>query len=169
MHAHYKDILSRIEDPALWFDEVAVPRFEPFSTRLLANIYAREAALVRIECQACRTGFDVAFTSLAASRKLPEEKEPDSRPAMIRDHIAARSLHYGDPPNIGCCGAGATMNSVPRRVLEYWVKPYALGEGFANPQSGKSDHLFGTISDPKAMDWRREPEFEIDITPRWAL
>lgn len=30
------------------------------------------------------------------------------------------TLHYGDPPNTGCCLSGASMNSEPRRILEYW-------------------------------------------------
>ena len=35
------------------------------------------------------------------------------------------SFHYGDPPP-HCCPSGATMNSVPRAVLEFWRRD---GEG----------------------------------------
>ncbi len=60
------------------------------------------------------------------------------------------------------------MNSVPRQVLEYWVKPYVLGEGIVMRRIGDSDREVPTIGDLKAMDWRREAAFEIDITPDWA-
>ena len=32
------------------------------------------------------------------------------------------SLHYGDPPNIGCCPSGPTMNCEDLKVLEFWVR-----------------------------------------------
>ncbi len=62
MHQHYEDILMRIPEPPLWFDDAGVPRFDAFKPSDLANIYAREAALVGIECQACGTAFRVALT-----------------------------------------------------------------------------------------------------------
>ena len=37
------------------------------------------------------------------------------------------ALHYGDPPNMGCCPAGPTMSSIPREVLEMWVRGDAGG------------------------------------------
>ena len=28
--------------------------------------------------------------------------------------------HYGDPPNMGCCPAGPTMNCEDIKILEFW-------------------------------------------------
>lgn len=39
MFARYDDILNRITDPPLWWDEHAVPRFVPFEPKYMANIY----------------------------------------------------------------------------------------------------------------------------------
>ncbi|MFW6184041.1 MAG: hypothetical protein ACOC8X_09610 [Chloroflexota bacterium] len=39
---------------------------------------------------------------------------------QLSELIDAGRLHYGDPPNAGCCPAGPTMNSEPRRVLEFY-------------------------------------------------
>lgn len=121
MNHHYNDIRSRIAEPPLWFDESAVPRYEPFTPRSLSNIYAHEAALVLIACQACATRFRVAFSrsSMDDIQALIAERKPRTLADAIRDG----SLHYGDPPNIECCAAGPTMNCDDLAVLEYWRKP----------------------------------------------
>lgn len=179
MHTHYRDILDRVSDPVLWFDEAAVPRFEPFSPSLTANIYAREAALVRIECQGCGHSFDVAFTSPAASERIEPDETCHRQHALLQDYITSGTLHFGDPPNVQCCAAGASMNSIPRRVIEYWVKPHVLGEGmgcswpshldFSKPQHRtlalRGDIILGVGS----CGFRRDPTFEgVDLTPDWA-
>jgi len=179
MHRCYRDILDRVSDPVLWFDEVAVPRFEPFSPALTANIYADEAVLVRIECQGCAHAFDVAFTSPAASRPIAPDDTCFRRHPMLCDYIVAGQLHYGDPPNIECCDAGASMNSVPRIVLEYWYKPYAMGEGkgcswpsglnLDNPTHRDWARRGNVILSPDGMTFRRDTTLEgIDLTPDWA-
>lgn len=64
----------------------------------------------------------------------------------IEERIA--SLHYGDPPNVGCCPSGPSMNSVPREVLEVW-----------------------TLERPDGVwpEWKRHPDLEgRDLTPDWA-
>lgn len=104
MNNEYHDIRSRISEPPKWWDENAVPRFCEFAPRHAANIYAREASLVLIECQGCRTPFKVCVIGFG---KLAQR---------IRDG----SLHYGDPPNVECCIGGPTMNCIDVRVLEYW-------------------------------------------------
>ncbi|MFL4470856.1 hypothetical protein ACERZ8_13540 [Tateyamaria armeniaca] len=161
----------------MWFDEAAVPRFEPFSPQQTANIYAYEAVLVRIECQGCQHPFDVAFTSTAASKPLPKVERADRSYPLLRDYIRAGQLHYGDPPNIECCAAGASMNSVPRQVLEYWVKPYVLGEGVCSswPRRAMPEDPTKWIKPsrvilaPDAMHFRRERDLETyDLTPDWA-
>jgi hypothetical protein len=107
MNTEYDDIRSRIAEPPKWWDEFAVPRYCDFHPRRAANIYAREAALLLIECQACGTKFRVC---MSAGRGVAEV-------------IGAGSIHYGDPPNIRCCEAGPTMNCVDVRILEYWRRP----------------------------------------------
>jgi len=125
----YNDILSRIADQPIWFDEHAVPRYCDFAPRHLANIYAREAALVEVTCQVCKRLFRVAFS------------EANWRRGKIADAIRSRTLHFGDPPNVDCCG-NASMNSEPRRVIEYWRRG--------------------------STTWDRDPSFEVDIRPDWV-
>lgn len=40
----------------------------------------------------------------------------------LEQRITEKSLHYGDPPNVGCCAAGATMNSIPLYVIQFWKR-----------------------------------------------
>jgi len=110
MHHDYADIRALSPLPPLWFDEYAVPRYVPFHPYALANIYAQDAVLAEIACQGCDHIFHVAF-SHGANHNGP-----------LAEAIVANTLHYGDPPNITCCAAGPTMNSVPRRVLEFWYR-----------------------------------------------
>lgn len=154
IHPHYGDILDRISEAPVWFDENAVPRYCKFSTQETAYIYAREAALVLIECQACATQFRVAFTELNLREKLWDDS--NNKVNNISDLIEDGSIHYGDPPNVRCCAAGASMNSIPIRVLEYWYQPVIRGEGLEG-------HV---VKDPRSLDFRRGPEFEIDIPDR---
>ena len=105
MNNGYRDIRDRIAEPPKWWDEFAVPRYCDFAPAHAANTYAREAALISIECEACRTPFHVSMT---ANRGLLA--------AAIKD----RSLHCGNPPKIGCCKAGPSMNCIDLRVLEFW-------------------------------------------------
>jgi hypothetical protein len=101
----YRDIRERIPEPPKWFDECAVPRYCVFTPRQAANIYAREAVLFLIECQACGHQFRVCLTS---------------RSGTVAEEIRQGTLHYGDPPNIECCPWGPSMNCIDLRVLEYW-------------------------------------------------
>lgn len=109
MKQNYSDILSRIKDSPLWWDECGVPRYEPFHPSQLNCIYSKEAVLFLIRCQACGRSFEVA----AAGHIFGGT---ESLANAILDH----HLHYGDPPNAGCCAAGPTMNSEPISVLSYW-------------------------------------------------
>ena len=145
MNHHYKDILSRIPDPPRWFDENATPRWDDFNPYSVADIYADQVALMLISCQSCDTMFDVAFSA----RDNQYDWEPEAgwkdaefdvqrgetraddivscrmvfRPQpSLADLAASGRLHYGDPPNVGCCAAGPTENSVPREILEFWQR-----------------------------------------------
>lgn len=108
MKNNYKDITSRIAQSPIWFDENGVPRYEPFSPDQCVNIYAQECVLLRIACQECHQQFDVCMSC------------GDYVPATLRGLIVSHEIDYGDPPNIGCCPAGPTMNSEVIRVLQYW-------------------------------------------------
>jgi hypothetical protein len=126
MHGHYKDILDRIDEPPAWFDNYGVPRFGHFSPRHLGNIYASEAALAEVSCQNCRRMFKVALTDAFTSKRLG-----------LSDEIRLGRVHYGDPPNVHCCDAGPSMNSVMHKILEYWSRDYEV-----------------------SWDWQRDPTFE---------
>ena len=126
MHQYYKDILDRIDEAPTWFDDDGVPRFGDFSPGKLGTIYASEAALAEVSCQACGRMFKVALTEAFACKRLG-----------LSDEIRLRRVHYGDPPNVNCCGAGPSMNSEMQRILEYWPRDYEVSSG-----------------------WQRDPTFE---------
>jgi hypothetical protein len=52
--------------------------------------------------------------------------------------IKNKQIHYGDPPNIGCCSAGPTENCIDIKVLEFWRR--------------------------KMLDWERDSGLEIDLS-----
>lgn len=131
MNHHYTDIVSRIAEPPAWWDENATPRWGDFEPRACSNIYARNVCLLLIECQNCGREFKVCMSdSDHGFRWLPvpgaSEENVGPTPCeftvdrKLADLIRADEIHYGDPPNTDCCHAGATMNSVPKRVLEFW-------------------------------------------------
>jgi hypothetical protein len=108
MKPSYADIRNRIEAAPLWFDEHGVPRYDPFTPRM-GSIYARDVALIEIQCQACD------FTALVSIGFDAWEMTPSyTRPTT--GNIG--SYHYGDPPIHGC--VGDTMNVESRRIIEFW-------------------------------------------------
>lgn len=131
MRPDYKDIRSRIEESPSWYDDHGVPRYGTFSPRNGANFYAREAVLAEIKCQGCGQPYRVGF-----SYNIAETADP-VRP--LAQHIRAGRLDYGDPPN-ACCHVGATMSSIPIRVLEYWWHP-----------------------GPPNVEWRRDASLEVEL------
>lgn len=112
MNRSYSDITSRLGEP-LWWDEQAVPRYEPFHP-CHCGIYDVEVVLARISCQACKRDFTVAFTRTHMDVMGPVN-------GSLASQMAAGALSYGDPPNIDCCAAGPTMSSDFKEVLEHWV------------------------------------------------
>ena len=146
MNAEYEDIRSRITEPPLWFDERAVPRYGKFHPRHLANIYASEGVLMDIACQGCGQRFQVALSFLNLSHDMTEwaYDEHNNRIDTLAGLIQARKIHYGDPPNVRCCEAGPVMNSIPKRVIEYWRREMG------------------------GRDWERDPSLEIDLKDGWA-
>lgn len=133
MRHDYLDIAARIKEAPQWFDEHGVPRYCRFHPAEIADADANEAVLIEIACHGCGHLFPVAMSHDTETMWC----------AQMKNHIKARSLHYGDPPNVACCDAGPAMSSEPRRVLEYWRKDKG--------------------------EWIRNPELEVDIRPDWVL
>lgn len=138
MNCGYEDIRALTDSPPLWWDEEAVPRYCEFSPQEKANIYADECVLMHIECQGC----DAAFKVCLSRTRWQTMESSRSLASFVKDG----DLHYGDPPNVGCCPAGATMNSVPRRVLEFWKRSYDENRG----------------------EWHRDKSLEVAIEPEWV-
>lgn len=109
MHHHYADIRNRIDEEPRWWDEYGTPRYCEFGPHETADIYRAEACLLLIQCQNCGRTFQVCMSW------SPWEGEPS-----LAQQVESRRIHYGDPPNVGCCAAGATMNCIDVRVLEFW-------------------------------------------------
>lgn len=141
MNPSYEDITSRIDEPPAWWQEGGVPRWGMFTPAQASSIYATELVLMEIECQTCETRFRVAMChDLMAN-------EPS-----IAQRIIAGTLHYGDPPNGGhdeTCGSGASMNSVPKQILEYWSTH--------DPRYTKDGQVVDT---EKYFSWKRNALFE---------
>ena len=150
MHNTYSDIRALTDVAPKWYDENGVPRYCDFHPDQLATIYANEAVLALIQCQACGTRFHVAFSELNQKHKLWADDQK-TRTAYLSDLIMDRDLHYGDPPNTECCDAGPSMNSVPIAVIEYWHKPYIRME----PRT--------RIMDTSLLNWMREDKFERSV------
>lgn len=125
----YNDIIDRIDEEPKWWDERGVPRYCEFKPNVVANIYAKEVVFLLIACQSCRHTFKVAMSCSSMTLVL------DGFP--LKDQVKNQSIHYGDPPNTGCCPGGATMNCDDLKVLEFWHQ--------------------------LKMEWERVPELEGDL------
>jgi len=114
MYNYLADIIDKLGEPIWWDSEAAIPRYCKFHPDELNNIYAREAALILIECQNCGHQFKISedwerMDGILHSRQLLSD--------AIKE---GRWLGYSDPPNIRCCSAGPSMSSDVIRVLEFW-------------------------------------------------
>ena len=139
MHNAYKDITSKLGTPQ-WYDENATPRYCDFSPDQVADIYANQVALLLIACQACGKQFKVAIsTSIVAS--IGKDIGVTSLLDRYTIYGAECAFSYGDPPNAGCCGAGATMSSDTIAVLEFYDRQWT--DWYRHPE------LEGTIVDGK--------------------
>ena len=129
MKQGYFDIIHRMISGPLWWDEVGCPRYDSFDPDLANNIYAHEVVLLNIACQGCGRMFLVCMSW-----------DSSSAGKSLKDRIASGGIHYGDPPNRGCCVGGATINSECHRVVEFWER---RGE----------------------FQWVRDRRFEISLIP----
>jgi len=153
MLPNYEDIISRIAEPPRWFDEQGVPRYCDFAPRRIANIHARECALLAIECQNCGRPFVVALDDRAANRKVISRPGQEREWRTLADIIRSHQIQYRDPPNVECCPVGATMTSTTRRVLEYWER---IQETYTDPDTG-------ILLSRGRRDWTRDHALEIEI------
>lgn len=167
MNYYYADLIDKINENPQWWDEHAVPRFCEFKPFAASNIYADTVVLVEIACQGCDEKFKVAFSETYMSKYMSwrrsktadeiEKNEYDegvayeySLEGILKDR---GSLHYGDPPNINCCPAGPTMNSVPVRVVEWWEKEKPL-------------NITAIFSENHGFV--RRPDLEIEFDGEWS-
>lgn len=128
MKQAYNDVLKHVNIEPLWWDEAGVPRFEPFTPDLANNIYATQVVLMLIKCQSCQAPFEVCKTSdgFDSLHHFP-----------LDELVKGKTIHYGDPPNFGCCPAGPTMNCEDVKILEFWERV--------------------------RLEWKRRPELEIEL------
>jgi len=136
MHSSFDDLIALSKDPPKWWDEHGIPRFCEFHPDVISSFYAHEVALLQIECQNCGHEFVVCVaqdgSDLASFHLVGREP--------VRLSEAIQQIHYGDPPNIGCCASGPSMNSIPRKVLQFWEH---------GPHTN--------------YEWRRVPRLEVEI------
>jgi hypothetical protein len=114
----YNDIRSRIPEQPKWHDEHGVPRYDDFHPSLSPNVYAAEVLLYEIACQNCDARYLVEenwnaydLLSIISGKPTP----------ALSDRVRRQAVHYGDPP---CweCGAGATMNCLDIRTVQFWTR-----------------------------------------------
>jgi hypothetical protein len=129
MNRRYEDLLSMTDEKPSFFQRDGVPRWERFEPGRSNGVYAVEVAIMEIACQGCDDRFHVMM-----------ERDSHEDRKTLGERIAGKTIHYGDPPNVGCCDAGPTMNSEPVRIVEFWRR--------------------------EKFEWSRDPSLEIAFA-RW--
>lgn len=110
----YHDLRSRLGEP-LWWDEAAVPRYDPFRPDALDGAHD-EVALVEIKC-----GCGASWAAAMSSDETDRFYNPWSEPLSTR--IEQGFLYWGSaPPGAHACGGGETVSVEVPRVLELWRK-----------------------------------------------
>ncbi len=126
----YADIRRRIPEPPKWFDRYGVPRYGDFHPNLSPNVYADEVLLYEIACQSCGTRFLVEQNW--SRHDLVSIVRGTPNPSLA-DRIRQKAIHYGDPP---CweCAAGATMNCVDLKTVQFWTRQNSLRDWVRMPE-----------------------------------
>ena len=114
MKQEYKDIRDKLGYP-VWWDECGAPRYCKVGPSLVNDIYADEVVFLEVRCQRCGHVFVVA-------RSLNFLEKHQQGKGFVDRLEADEEIPYGDPPNIGCCYAGPTMQSISVRVISCWTK-----------------------------------------------
>lgn len=138
MHRQYDDLLALTDRKPSFFQQSGVPRWATFRAGESTGIYAVDCAIVEIACQLCDTRFHVLMES--SSRDKP----------TILERIRAKSLEFRDPPNVGCCGGGASTTAETVRVLEYWSRE----ETFRWKRDPSAEVAFRRFQDPWTDEMR---------------
>lgn len=134
----YDDIRDLTSEEPRWHDENGVPRYARFHPSMVPDVYADEAVLLAIRCQACGRGYAVSLSSDGPHEAVTKVLEGGKDVEIVRDRLARQIeegvIHYGDSP---CwaedCASGATMNCEDIRVLEYWSRVNVDREWRRNP------------------------------------
>ena len=110
MYTYLGDIIDKLGEPLWWDDSQAIPRYCEFAPWEINNIYAREVALILVECQNCGHEF-----------KIAQNWDIYDSPRSLSDSIKeGYMIGFADPPNIQCCSVGPSETSDKIKVLEFW-------------------------------------------------
>lgn len=138
--------------PDIYADEIALLLISCQSCGTEFRVQMTSSSFTRLRAQMFRGCFgevakmliealdllEAAGTAARVKEMRARLNELRSMPVTsLRDSILAGTIHYGDPPNAGCCPAGPTMNCWDLRVLEFWHQ---------------HDH-----------EWRRDPVLEREL------
>lgn len=113
-----------------WYDEHGVPRVAEFHPSR-CDVYVDYVALLEVECQACGRLFRVAQSVNVTEERIARGDVKWQPVLPSRDDVG--SFHYGDPPmhyHLGERCIGDSMNTLPRRVLQFWHRNVGSGVGW---------------------------------------
>lgn len=121
MFPEYPDIQALTDKEPIWYDDHGVPRYAPFSPRLLSTVYAHQCALMEVQCQSCNRTFLVGID-------LEHRRGQPSTAQIITEEALP---HYGDAPFHGAGGhpqcGGTTMCAITTKVLQLWGRNAQTG------------------------------------------
>jgi hypothetical protein len=165
--------------PDIYADEVALLRIacqgceREFLVQMSAcamsamAAHAREThgAIAKLLDETLTLGIDSAheyFGVPAIARMRAIRKELAERRSMqthtLAELVTTGAIHYGDPPSVGCCPAGDTMNCEDLAVVEFWRR------GWDQTKAADGVPLADILH--KMNTWHRVTELEIPLPDR---
>lgn len=120
----YPDITERAGKPD-WYDRHGAPRYGNFDPRMV-TVYADEAVLITIRCQACNHPSQVSLVSPTLMEVIfNSTSDTPTEELVARTRLDRDGLLYGDPPNCDYahapgCYSGRTMTCEEIAVVEWW-------------------------------------------------